>query len=176
MLRRLFVVGVAAAAFALLFSADLRACGDKFLRIGRSARFRGYAAVHPAQILIYTPLNSTPAGIKEFEALLRRAGHKAVVVENGSSLSQVFTAAKYDVVIADYTDTHRINEELRSIPSPPGLLPILDKPTRAVAVEAERDYHCLIKLRTMNKYDALAEIDHLIELRLKGTTTPATTR
>jgi len=41
-------------------SADLSACGDKFLRVGRSARFKGYAAVHPASILIYKSLTSTP--------------------------------------------------------------------------------------------------------------------
>jgi hypothetical protein len=175
MLRHLFVVAVVATTLAS-GSADLSACGDKFLRIGRSARFRGYAAVHPSSILIYTPANSTPAGIKEFEALLKRAGHRPVVVEHGAGLSQALTAAKYDVVIASYTDTGKIKEELQSVPSQPGILPILDKPTKAVAAEAEKEYHCLIKLHTMTKQDALAEIDHLIELRLKGTTAPAATR
>ena len=172
MLRRLLVVAVVAAAFASS-SADLRACGDKFLRIGRSARYRGYAAVHPSSILIYTPAGSTPAGIKEFEALLKRAGHRPVVVENGSPLSPAFTAAKFDVVIADFADTGKIKEELQSVSSQPGLLPILNKPTRAVEAEAEKAYHCLIKPHAMSKYDALAEIDHLLELRLKGSTQPA---
>jgi len=167
MLRRVFVIAVVASALASS-STDLSACGDKFLRIGRSARFRGYAAVHPSSILIYTPGNSTPAGIKEFEALLKRAGHKPVVVENGADLSQAFAAAKYDVVIADYADTGKVKEKLQSVPSKPGLLPILDKPTKAVVVEAEKEYHCLIKPHAMSKYDALAEIDHLVELRLKG--------
>ena len=175
MFRRLFIVGIVTAAFASA-SADLGACGDKFLRIGRSARFRGYAAVHPSSILIYTPASATPDGIKEFETLLMRAGHKPVVVKNGSPLSPAFTTAKFDVVIADFADTGRIKEELQSVPSQPGLLPILNKPTKAVAAEAEKEYHCLIKLHTMNKYDALAEIDHLVELRLKGTTTPAAAR
>src|SRR5882724_12160105 len=118
MLRRLLVVGIVAAAFGST-SADLRACGDKFLRIGRSARYRGYAAVHPSSILVYTPASSTPAGIKEFEALLKRAGHRPVVVENGSPLSQVFTTAKFDVVIADFIDTGKIKAELQSVASPP---------------------------------------------------------
>ena len=175
MLRRLLVFGVVTAAFASA-SADLGACGDKFLRIGRSARYRGYAAVHPSSILIYTPAGSTPAGIKEFEALLMRAGHKPVVVKNGSPLSSAFTASKFDVVIAAFADTGKIKEELQSVASQPGLLPILDKPTKAVAAEAEKEYHCLIKLHTMNKYDALAEIDHLVELRLKGSSAPAAAR
>jgi hypothetical protein len=174
-LRRLIVVGVVAAAFASA-SADLGACGDKFLRIGRSARYRGYAAVHPSSILIYAPASATPAGLKEFEALLTRAGHRPVVVKNGSPLSPAFTTAKFDVVIADFADTGKIRQELQSVPSQPGLLPILNKPTQAVAAEAEKEYHCLIKLHTMSKYDALAEIDHLVELRLKGTIAPAAGR
>src|SRR5438105_3325503 len=109
MLRHLMVIAVVATAFAS-GSADLSACGDKFLRIGRSARFLGYAAVHPSSILVYTPTNSTPAGIKEFDALLKRAGHKSLTVENGARLSQIFAAAKYDVVIADYADTGTIKE------------------------------------------------------------------
>ena len=35
--------------------ADAFACGDKFLRVGRSARFRAYASVHPSSILVYAP-------------------------------------------------------------------------------------------------------------------------
>lgn len=173
MLRRLFVVGVAAATLAS-GSADLSACGDKFLRIGRSARFRGYAAVHPSSILIYTPASSTPAGVKELEALLKRAGHKPLAVKNGSSLSQLLAATKFDVVIADYADVGRIKAELRLVASEPGLLPILHKPTKAVAAEAEKEYHCLLRPDAMSKHDALAEIDHLMELRLKTTTAAAT--
>jgi hypothetical protein len=165
MLQNLLVVAVVATTLA----ADLSACGDKFLRIGRSERFRGYAAVHPSSILIYTPTNSTPAGIKDFEALLKRAGHKTLAVENGARLSQVFAAARYDVVIADYADTGKIKDELQSVAMKPGLLPILYKPTKAVAAEAEKEYRSLIKPDAMSKHEALAEIDRLMELRLKGT-------
>jgi hypothetical protein len=168
MLRHLFVIAVAATTLGS-GSADLRACGDKFLRIGRSERFRGYAAVHPSSILIYTPTNSTPAGIKDLEALLKRAGHKTLAVENGARLSQVFAAAKYDIVIADYADTGKIKEELQSVASRPGLLPILYKSSKAVAAEAAKEYHSLIRPDAMSKHDALAEIDRLMELRLKGT-------
>jgi len=175
MLRRLFVVGVVAAMLTP-GSAVLRACGDKFLRVGRSARFRGYAAVHPASILIYRSPSSTPAGIKEFEAMLKRAGHKSVAVENGSGLSQAFAAARYDVVIADYADAGKIKEELQAVPSRPDVLPILYKPTKAVAAEAQKEYPYLIKPDAMSKHDALAEIDHLMELRLKGTIAAGATK
>src|ERR1700676_2578694 len=173
MLRHLCVIAVVATTL-VSGSADLNACGDKFLRIGRSERFRGYAAVHPSSILIYAPTSSTPGSIKDFEALLKRAGHKTLAVKNGARLSQVFAAAKYDVVIADYADTSKIKEELQFVASKPGLLPILYKPTKAVAAEAAQEYHSLIMADAMSKHDALVEIHRLMELRLKGTAVDAT--
>ena len=172
MLRPLCAAAVVAAVVTS-GSVGLSACGDKFLRIGRSARFRGYAAVHPASILVYKPTNSTPAGVREFETMLKRAGHKPVFLENGAGLSQAVAAAKYDVVIADYADAGKVKDEIQSAQARPELLPILNKPTKAVEAEAEKAYHCLIKPHAMSKYDALAEIDHLLELRLKGGTQPA---
>ena len=166
MLRPVAVAGIITLSL-ICVSADLSACGDKFLRVGRSARFKGYAAVHPASILIYKSLTSTPEGIKQFEALLKRAGHKPLAVENGAALAPLMAAAHYDVVIADYADTGRIKQEIQSVPARPGLLPILYKPTKVVEAAAEKEYHCLIKPHAMNKYDALAEIDHLLDLRLK---------
>lgn len=160
-MRRAFAIGLMATLAA--GSVDLGACGDKFLRVGRSARFRRYAAVHPASILIYKPVNATPAGIEEFKALLKRAGHKPVAVENGTTISLALAAAQYDVVIADYADTNRIKDGLRSAPTKPGILPILYKPSKAVEAEAEQQYVCLIKPHVMTKYDALAEIDRFMQ-------------
>ena len=166
---RHILAAVAIAAVTLAAAADLDACGDKFLRVGRSARFRRYAAVHPAAILIYAPADATPAGIKEFEAILKRAGHRPVAVANGADISQALAAAPYDLVIADYSDSSRIREGLRALASRPGLLPILYKPSKALAEQAEREFVCLIKPHAMTKYDALAEIDRLMQLRHHAT-------
>lgn len=174
MCRRVLVGAVVVATFASS-AADLRACGDKFLRAGRSARARGYAAIHPASILIYKP-RATPKGLSEFEAMLKRAGHKAVAVQRESGLSQAFAGAKYDVVIADYEEVANIKEELQAIPSRPGLLPVLSKPTKAMAAEASKAFICLIRPDKMTKYDALAQIDHLMERRLKETAAAAASR
>jgi hypothetical protein len=166
---RQILTAVAIAAAVAAATADLDACGDKFLRVGRSARFRRYAAVHPAAILIYTPADATAAGIKEFEAILKRAGHRPVALANGADISRALAAAPYDLVIADYSDSGRIREDIRAIASRPGLLPILYKPSKAVAEQAEREFVCLIKPHAMTKYDALAEIDRLMQLRLQAT-------
>jgi hypothetical protein len=164
-MRRVLVIGVIAMVVAS--SVDLGACGDKFLRVGRSARFRRYAAVHPSAILIYRPEHSTRAGIDELKSMLKQAGHRPFAVENGTDIVSALAAAQYDVVIADYADAGRIRSEIQTITSKPQVLPILYKPTKAVEAEAEKQYACLIKPQAMTKYDALEEIDRLLELRSK---------
>ena len=163
MRRRLFIGGLIAVAFGR--SIDLSACGDKFLRVGRSARFRRYAAAHPAAILIYSPANATRAGIDELKALLKRAGHKAVALDRAANLSAALAVSSYDVVIADYLDTDRVKVDLQSAASQAALLPILNEPSKAVEGAAMRQYPFLIKPHAMTKYDALAEIDRLMESR-----------
>ena len=166
MRRRVFITGLIAATAA--GSIDLDACGDKFLRVGRSARFRRYAAVHPASILIYSPVNSTRAGIDELKAMLKRAGHSPVALDRHASVSAALAASQYDVVIADYLDVERLKVDLESASSQAALLPILDKPSKAVEPQAMRQYAFLIKPHAMTKYDALAEIDRLMESRSRG--------
>jgi DNA-binding NtrC family response regulator len=106
--------------------------------------------------------------MREFEALLKRAGHRPVTVDSGTSIPGLLAAAQYDLVIADYADAGRIKADLRSTSSKPELLPILYKPTKAIEAEAEEQYACLIKPDAMTKYDALAEIDRLMQMKLKG--------
>jgi hypothetical protein len=171
MLRRLLVVGTVAAVVGSA-SADLGACGDKFVRAGRSARAKGYAAIHPASILIYKP-NATAKGLKEFESLLRKAGHKPFALKDAAGLAQTLSSAKYDVIIADYADTTTIKEQFLSASAEAGLLPILHNPTKAQEAEVGKQYHCVLKPEKMTKYDALEEIDHLMQLRLKRTTVAA---
>ena len=166
MRRRHFIGGLLAMTLGL--STDLSACGDKFLRIGRSARFRRYAAVHPAGILIYRPLNSTRAGIDELKGLLKRAGHKPVVLDRTASVSAALTAFPYDVIIADYIDADRLKVELRSAASRASLLPILNQPSKEIENSATQQYAFLIKPHAMTKYDALAEVDRLMDSRSRS--------
>lgn len=175
MRRFVLVLGILAG-LVVLHTDSLSACGDKFLRVGRSSRYRGYAAVHPASIVIYTPVNAKASGIKVLEDLLKRAGHTAFVVRHGAPLSETFASARYDLVIAAYGDAGQVKEQLQTIPSSPDVLPILDKPTKAVAAEAERAYHFLLNTSAMNKFEALAEIDRLMSQRMKSSTAATGTR
>ena len=169
MRRRAFITSLIGAVAA--GSIDLDACGDKFLRVGRSARFRRYAAVHPAAILIYTPVHATREGLDELKSLLKRAGHNAVAIDRNASVSGALTASPFDVVIADYVDTDRLRTDLRTAASGAALLPILNTPTKAIEAEAMRQYAFLITPHKMTKFDALAEIDRLMESRRRTTAT-----
>ena len=171
-MRRMFAIGLIAIATATAGAVDLGACGDKFLRVGRSARFRRYAAAHPAAILIYKPTNSTAAGIQELTALLKRAGHRPVAIDRGTNISLALAAGQYDLIIADYADADRITSNFQAVTIKPELLPILFKPTKAVEAEADKQYVCLIKPHKMTKYDALAEIDRLMQLRPRALPAP----
>jgi hypothetical protein len=153
--------------------ADAFACGDKFLRVGRSPRFRAYASVHPSSILVYAP-RWTGRGIADFEQMLKRAGHRPVVVTTPAAMSQAFVAGQFNVVISSYSDTGTVRKAVEPLPSRPALLPLMYKATKAEAVEAEATYRCLIKPEKMTPFQALEEIDRLIDLRLKDTDTTAT--
>lgn len=154
----------------------LDACGDKFLRTGKSARYHRYAAVHPASILIYSPANATAQGIKQLEITLKRAGHKPMSLPNGASLAQTLATSHYDLVIAAYADARRVQEAISALSSKPEVLPILHKAPQEIVVEAEREFRFLLKPHAMTNVQALAEIDHLMNRRLHGAAAGAASR
>src|SRR3954467_1383427 len=60
-----------------------QACGDKFLMVGRGARFqRAYASVYPGNVVIYARPSADPkAAIRDpqLHKALRQAGHAVLV-------------------------------------------------------------------------------------------------
>lgn len=166
MRRRIFIAGLMGVT--LGGAVDSSACGDKFLRVGRSQRFRRYATAYPSAILIYSPRDATRGGIEELKALLKRAGHNAVALAHGANVAAALAASSpYDLVIADYLDADRLTADLKAARSAAALLPILNEPT--IEADARRQYPFLIKPHAMDKYDALEEIDRLMESRRRGT-------
>ena len=166
MFRRLVVAGVSTGLFALVCT-DLSACGDKFMRVGRSPTGRHYAALHPASILIYRPAGSTPKGIGDFESLLKKAGHAPRVLNRGEDVAPILATANYSLLIAEYSDIETIKKELDTVSAKPGILPILLESNKTVETQLKQDFHCLIRPRAMSDHDALVEIDHALDIRLK---------
>lgn len=147
-------------------SIDLTACGDKFTRVGRSPRLKGYAAIQRASVLVYLPRTPDAKGIQQFEALLKRAGHAPVFVKHGTNVAQVVAGGAFDLIIADYADAASIRQQIARVPARPDILPILHKPSKALAAQASNEY--LHYITFDNKYDLLEELDHAMELRLNA--------
>ena len=166
MFRRVVVAGVAAGLLALAY-ADVNACGDKFMRPGRSVSSRRYAALHPSSILIYRPARSTSPGMAMFEDMLKKAGHSPRVIQRGDDVAPILATAKYPLMIAEYSDLDMLTKEVDASPSRPAILPLLQDSNKSVEARLKKDFHWLLKPRAMSDNDALVEIDHALDFKLK---------
>ena len=169
-MARLLIVSACIAASVGLTVADLDACGDKFLRIGRGGKFSGYASPYPASILIYKPARVSSRHVDDLRKLLKNAGHRPSVADHGTDLRTI-SGPTFDLVIASYPDAVNLRDQARAVASRPELLPVLNKPTQKVADEAHRRFPYLLLTDKMSNLEALAEIDRLMERRRKGAET-----
>lgn len=144
---------------------DAFACGDKFVRVGRGARYqRGYVALHPASIVLYMGSGALASGtLKGMEPALKAAGHKVVTVKP-DVLATTLRDGKHDLVLADFADAPRIAPELKAASNPPELLPVMKKPTPDAYAEAEKRWSCVVG-DPGDKYAVLTSIDKLLEKR-----------
>jgi hypothetical protein len=165
MFRRLAVLSVAAA-MCIGFWTDVNACGDKFMRVGRPS-LRRYAALHPSSILIYRPVGSTTAGMTDFEKLLKNAGHAPLVLQRGDNVDAALATTSFALVIVDYADVAMLKRHLGDASSA-AILPILARPDKAIEAQVRSEFHCVIKPSAMEPNDALLEIDHAIDAKLKN--------
>jgi hypothetical protein len=154
-----------AAGLALLAGRDAFACGDKFVRVGRGARYqRGYVALHPASIVIYMGSGAAASGtLKGMDKALKAAGHKVVTVP-ADALASTLRDGKQDLVLTDFGDAPRIASEVKAAPNAPELLPVMKKPTPEAFAAAEKDWMCVIG-DPGDKYEVLTSIDKLLEKR-----------
>lgn len=156
---------VASVTVALHAGGDAFACGDKFVRVGRGARYqRGYVALHPASIVVYMGRGAAASGtLKGMEPALKAAGHKVVTVK-ADALATTLSDGKHDLVLADFADASRVAAEVKAAPNPPELLPVMKKPSPDAFAEAEKQWVCVVA-DPGDKYEVLTSIDKLLEKR-----------
>jgi hypothetical protein len=103
-----------------------KACGDKFLMVGRGARFqRAYASIYPGKVLIYTrPSADVKAAIRDprLHKALRQAGHSVSVMEDWALLEQALKTVSVDVVLVDVREAERLEPAVASSPTRPDAL------------------------------------------------------
>jgi DNA-binding NtrC family response regulator len=167
-MRRRAIIILALLIVAGSASSELAACGDKFLRAGRSARARNYGAVHPATILIYKP-GADIKGLDKWQANLKKAGHTPFAVTEQAALSKAVTGKRYDLVIADFADAETIRAHFTDESAQPAFLPIVHNATESQKADATRRFHYVIVPEQMTPHDALDRIDRVLELRTKQT-------
>ena len=107
-------------------SRPVEACGDKLLLVGRGVRFqRAYAAVHPANILIYArPTTNADRAIRDpqFHKTLRQAGHQVSVIEDSTLFEHALTLTTFDIVLADLAEAPSIDPLIASARAHPKVL------------------------------------------------------
>jgi hypothetical protein len=162
MFSRILTLGTMAAMI-VAASADLTACGDKFLRPGRSARFNNFQSLYPSSILIVRPPNATAKGLATFQTLLKNAGHTSRVVTGDALLAAVATGAA-DLVIAEYGQAIEVERSLQNAGARQGVLPVLSKPTATLVAAARSHFPAVIR-QGMEPREALGEIDKLLRSR-----------
>jgi len=102
------------------------ACGDKFLMVGRGAKFqRVYASVHPGKILIYARPSTDPkAAIRDpqMHKALRQAGHAVSVIEDWALLETALKTAPTDVILVDASEASKLAASIAASPTHPDAL------------------------------------------------------
>jgi hypothetical protein len=168
-------IGVLILTLLVLRPAASEGCGDKFQRVGRGARFqRGYVALHPACILLYArPQSQVAKALRDLEPALKRAGHLPLVVEQPAGIAPALKAGHFAVVMTDLADVTMVQAQalVAAVPEP-SVLPILYKPTAERKAAVEKEFSCMVEAPG-KQVDVLAEIDGLMERRIKSGATSA---
>lgn len=148
-----------------------QACGDKFLMVGRGAKFqRAYASVNPGKVLIYAqPSTSSKAAIRDpqLHKALRQAGHAVSVIEDWSLLEQALKTVPVDVILVDVAEATRLQALVASSPTHPDALYVAF-PSAADEV-AQKQFMCRLKASDRSlKY--LDEVENVMKARARKTT------
>ena len=129
-------------------SADLVACGNKFLVPSRGTRF-GKVAVdrQEAAILVYSDAASDLSralGDVPVEMVLLQAGYLPTRVTDRAELDQALQERTWDLVLADLENSETLRWQLEGEESPM-VVPVLYEPTRTQMAQAREDYGSAIK-------------------------------
>jgi hypothetical protein len=149
---------------------DAHGCGDKFLRVGRGARYqRGYVAIRPACILLYArPGSALAATMRELAPTLKRAGHNPMVLEDSGGMASAMSRDHPNLILAAIEDVGAVEKAARAS-ARADVLPVLVHPSAGAREDALREYHHVAE-SPGRKQDLLARIDDVMERIVKGGT------
>lgn len=166
-MKRRMLFATAAVMFVLSIAGEAAACGDKFLVVGRGARFqRGYVAVHPASVLL---VDKNRTGGNVLLLPLRRAGHRVDVVHDSDQLRRAVAGNNYDVVLGDWTSASEMQLVVSSAAPSVLFVPVLNGVSKTDLEAAKKLYGCPLESnkQKLNR-NFLARLDNVIEAKRKS--------
>ena len=140
---RLIALSFVVASLAL--SADLGACGDKFLVPGRGARVKPKVDRASAGVLLYARTGSAlDATVQKLsiDAKLRAAGYRPTLAASPADLERAVRGREWDVVIVDLADAADVAARLPAASA--SVVPVVAEVDKGMRDEARRAYHRLI--------------------------------
>jgi hypothetical protein len=158
-MRRVLVVS---ALLALAVTETGLACGDKFLVVGRGARFqRAYSSLHPGNILVYARA-STPstAAIRDtgLHKNLQKAGHRVALVEKDGLVTESLASGQVDIILVDASESPQFDARAAAAPSKPTVLYVLYDEDKKQAELISKQLQCKLKSSDkVNKYLSVIE-------------------
>ncbi len=165
MKRRIVLVGLIAAV-GLWMGADLLACGDKFLVVGRGTRYQRPKNARAASILIYAnPSTGLQVALKgvPVESVLKREGHRSTTVETPEQLSAILAGGHFDVVLAASGDAAAVEKLVGENPDAARVLVFCVKGKDHESQDSVKTASCL---KTPPKeWNLLEAIDKAVERR-----------
>jgi hypothetical protein len=143
--RKLIALTFCVAAVVQFSVSDIKACGDKLMLLGAGARVSKLHAVNqPRSILLYKSDSlARGSGSSDFEAAVKRVGHKVRTAKDLAQLNEALKSAKIDYVVAAPADLASLREPISSSLSKAVLVsmgvPANAKETIYVALLADAD-------------------------------------
>jgi CheY-like chemotaxis protein len=150
-------------------SADLLACGEKFLVASRGTRYQRAGQARRASILVYMHANSTIS--KAFERVseeqTKKAGYRVTSVANANELEQALRQGGWDVLLADLADSPAVRGRIQSSgPGAPLLVPVAYGATGTEIAQAKKEYQRILK-GPIKTYAFLEAMDDILAFRHK---------
>lgn len=147
-------------------SADLLACGNKFLVPSRGTRFgKAPIAREEARILVYvrpgSALSEPLAGLT-VATVLAEAGYQPTVVTEPAELQLALDGHRWDLVLADLSDGKSFPEPSQQMAAV-HVLPVLFEPSRSELAQAKRDFGLAMKAPFKSR-QLLAVVDFAVAL------------
>lgn len=163
---RIGVLGLVAAA-GFWMGADLLACGDKFLVVGRGTRYQRPKNARAASVLIYAnPSSGLPAALQSLPvaSVLRHEGHRSTTVETPEQLAAILAGGRFDVVLADASDAATVEKLFGADPNAPVVLAFCGRANGQERPTAAKGSSCDLSAPP-RKRPLLHAIDQAVERR-----------